>query len=405
MRGRLGSFASGIAVGVALAASVGAVAQQKPGIPKETLDLLRRVTDVFGLVKQNFAGKLDEGKAVDACLAGFMKAADAEGAYYDEQEFKAMVSGVAARNRAGIGMEISQAGAYVKVVAPLEGTPAERAGILSGDLITRIDDKDTAGLPLNEVQKLLIGPPGSTIRVTLHRAGSAAPVEVSTMREVIRLATVRSSLLPKGVAYMRVSALREETLRRMAEDLQKMTVAHGAPLRGLILDMRNNPGGLLHASIAIAGAFLEADTLVATLEGPTEDSKRRFLANEEGGRRELTDFRAKVPGARTVPLAVLVNGASASGVEILAAALQEHKRAIVIGEKTYGRGSIQTIFPTGASTAVKLTTAYTMTPGGRQLQGQGVTPDLAIADGGAKRPASSFGPADEIVQRAAALFN
>lgn len=396
---RLTGFAAGVAAGFALAVSLGAVAQARK-LSEETMQQLRRFTDIYGTVKTTYAGPIDEAKLFDGCIAGLLRNLDPQSAYMDRDEFEQLK----APARAGIGIEITSAGAHTRIVSPIEGSPADRAGVLPGDVITGIDQAEVAGLPLSGVTKLLVGPAGSRIRLTLARPGVTAPVELDLTRELIRVQSVRSELLGQGIAYVRIAQFREQTPQLLAEALEKLTGANAGPLKGLIIDLRNNPGGVFNGGVSVAAAFLDEGLPIVTMDGPSQESRRRFAANAADAGPLRAAFLARVPQARTVPMAVLVNGGSAAASEIVAAALQEHKRATIVGEKTFGRGSIQTIFPYGNDTAIKLTTAYTFTPKGRPIHGQGVTPDIA-AEADSKPPSSGYGPGDAIVRRAAEILN
>jgi carboxyl-terminal processing protease len=389
-------FGTGVAVGILLAVSVAAVGQGK--FSPEQMQQLRRFTDVYGLVKKEYVEVVEDQKMIDGCIVGLLQKVDPSSAYFDKDEFKDLQRGSAPR--AGVGIELASSAGRTKVVAPIEGTPAERAGVRPGDMIVKVGDVDTAGMWLPDVVKLLRGDAGTRLNLTLLRTGTDVPVEVQMTREVIRVRSVRSVLAASGIGYVRVTSLQERTPDLLANAINAVRSENGGALRGMVLDLRNNPGGLVPSAVGIAAAFLPDDALITSSEGRSDDSRKRFTANPADYRGSSEDFRKRLPAEmRTIPLVVLVNGGSASGSEIIAAALQDHRRATIVGEKTAGRASLQVIVPLVSDTAVKLTTAYWYTPSGRALY-EGVTPDVAYITPAGQSP-SSFGTAgDGAVQRA-----
>jgi len=270
---------------------------------------------------------------------------------------------------------------FVKVVSPIEDTPAFRAGIKPGDLIIKLDDTPVKGLSLNDAVKKMRGKPNTNIVLTISRKGESQPIVVTLTRAVIRVQSVKSKLIEPGYAWIRVSQFQEQTPENLVKHLDNLFKQ--GPVKGLVLDLRNDPGGLLHGAVAISAAFLPQKTLVVSTDGRTEDAKRKFLASPDDYARSSRgeDVLKGMPAAvKTVPMIVLVNGGSASASEIVAGALQDHKRATVIGTQTFGKGSVQTIMPLGNSTAIKLTTARYYTPSGRSIQALGVTPDVIVED-------------------------
>src|SRR2546425_869683 len=269
---------------------------------------------------------------------------------------------------------------FVKVVSPIEDTPAFRAGLKPGDFIIKIDDTSVKGMNLNDAVKRMRGKPRTTIRLTILRKGEANPFEVTLTRDVIRVQSVKSKLIEPGYGWIRVSQFQEHTGENLVKHLEGLY--KNGPLKGLILDLRNDPGGLLNGAVGISSAFLPPRVLVVSTDGRTEDAKRKFIAAPEDylrGNRD--DYLKNLPAAiKTVPMVVLVNGGSASAPEIVAGALQDHKRATVLGTPTFGKGSVQTILPPGNSTAIKLTTARYYTPSGRSIQAKGIVPDIVIED-------------------------
>jgi carboxyl-terminal processing protease len=274
----------------------------------------------------------------------------------------------------------------VKVVAPIEDTPAFKAGVKSGDLIFKLDDTPVKGMSLNDAVKKMRGKPKTTIRLSILRKGEAKPLEIAIMRDVIKVQSVKSKMIESGYGYLRVTQFQEETAPDVVRHLDKLykadSEAKGSGLKGLVLDLRNDPGGLLHGAIGVAAAFLPPNSVVVTTDGRVEDAKRKYTAASEdylrGGRE---DFIKKLPeGVRSVPMIVLVNGGSASASEIVAGALQDHKRAVVMGTKTFGKGSVQTVLPLSTKSAIKLTTARYYTPNGRSIQAKGIEPDIVVEE-------------------------
>jgi carboxyl-terminal processing protease len=268
------------------------------------------------------------------------------------------------------------------VVSPIEDTPAFRAGIKSGDLIIKLDETPVKGMTLNDAVKRMRGKPKTPIRLTVLRKGEPKPLEITLVRDVIKVQSVKSKMVEPGYGYLRVVQFQEhstENVVRHLNDLYKK-----GQLKGLVLDLRNDPGGLLTGAVGISAAFLPPKSVVVTTDGRTEDAKRKYLASTEdylrgGG----DDYLKSLPAAvKNVPMVVLVNGGSASASEIVAGALQDHKRALVMGTQTFGKGSVQTIMPLGNHTAIKLTTARYYTPSGRSIQAKGITPDIVVEEPG-----------------------
>jgi carboxyl-terminal processing protease len=271
---------------------------------------------------------------------------------------------------------------FVKVVSPIEDTPAFRAGLKPGDLIIKLDDTPVKGMNLNDAVKRMRGKPKSTIRLTILRKGEAKPFEVTIVRDVIRVQSVKSKMLEPGYGYVRVSQFQEHTGENLVKHINALY--KDGPLKGFILDLRNDPGGLLNGAVGISAAFLPPKATVVSTDGRTEDAKRKYVASPEDYLRGTRDdyLRSLPAQIKTVPMVVLVNGGSASASEIVAGALQDYKRATVIGTQTFGKGSVQTIMPLGNNTAIKLTTARYYTPHGRSIQAKGITPDFVVEEPG-----------------------
>jgi carboxyl-terminal processing protease len=304
---------------------------------------------------------------------------DPHSAYLDQDAFKELQVGTQGEF-GGLGIEVGMEEGFVKVVSPIEDTPAFRAGLKPGDFIIKIDDASVKGMTLNDAVKRMRGKPRTSIRLTIMRKGETKPFEVTLIRDVIRVQSVKSKLIEPGYGWVRVSQFQEHTGENLVKHIEGLYKS--GPLKGLILDLRNDPGGLLNGAVGISSAFLPARAAVVSTDGRTEDAKRKFIAAPEDylrGNRD--DYLKNLPAAiKTVPMVVLVNGGSASASEIVAGALQDHKRATLIGTSTFGKGSVQTILPLGNNTAIKLTTARYYTPSGRSIQAKGITPDIVVED-------------------------
>src|SRR5712664_521482 len=375
----IGFIVLGAVAGVLVSLNFQAVAE-RAGRPALPIEELRAFTEVFGAIKTNYVEPVEDKKLITEAINGMLTGLDPHSAYLDAEAFKELQVGTQGQF-GGLGIEVGMEDGFVKVVSPIEDTPAFRAGVKPGDLIIKLDDTPVKGMSLNDAVKKMRGKPNTNITLTISRKGESAPVVVTLTRAVIRVQSVKSKLIEPGYAWVRVSQFQEQTPENMVKALEGMFKQ--GQVKGLVLDLRNDPGGLLHGAVAISSAFLPPKSLVVSTDGRAEDAKRKFFASPEdyarGSRGE--DILKALPAAvRTVPMVVLVNGGSASASEIVAGALQDHKRAVVIGTQTFGKGSVQTIMPLGNNTAIKLTTARYFTPGGRSIQALGVTPDLIVED-------------------------
>ncbi|HWA36309.1 MAG TPA: S41 family peptidase, partial [Burkholderiales bacterium] len=344
------------------------------------IEELRAFTDVFGAVKTNYVEPVEDKKLITEAINGMLTGLDPHSAYLDAEAFKELQVGTQGQF-GGLGIEVGMEDGFVKVISPIEDTPAFRAGVKPGDLIIKLDDTPVKGMTLNDAVKRMRGKPNTNITLTISRKGESAPVVVTLTRAVIRVQSVKSKVIEPGYGWVRVSQFQEQTPENLVKHLDGLFKQ--GQLKGLVLDLRNDPGGLLHGAVAISAAFLPAKALVVSTEGRAEDAKRKFFASPEDyarGSRGDDVLKALPAAAKTVPMVVLVNGGSASASEIVAGALQDHKRAKVLGTQTFGKGSVQTIMPLGNSTAIKLTTARYYTPNGRSIQALGVTPDMIIED-------------------------
>ena len=384
MAGQYGKVAlagfAGLIAGFALTLNFSAQAEKEAVAPLPVKEL-RAFTDVFARIKSDYVEPVDDKKLITEAINGMLSGLDPHSAYLDPEAFKDLQVGTQGEF-GGLGIEVGMEDGFVKVVSPIEDTPAYKAGLKSGDLIIKLDDTPVKGMKLDDAVKRMRGKPGTQIRLTIMRKGDAKPFVVTITRAVIKIRSVKFKLAEPGYGYVRVTQFQEHTGELLVEALQKLYKENKAPLKGLVLDLRNDPGGLLNGAVAVSAAFLKPDSLVVYTEGRAEDSKMRLTASRENYLRPMqADYLKNLPAAvKSVPMVVLVNGGSASASEIVAGALQDHKRAIVMGTRTFGKGSVQTILPLGNDTAIKLTTARYFTPAGRSIQAKGIEPDIRVED-------------------------
>ena len=355
----------GVFTGAAVTVGVAVLAEREQA--KETraplpLDELRTFTEVFSRIKSDYVETVEDKKLLGDAVQGMLAGLDPHSSYLDADSFKD-VRVETEGQFGGLGIEVTMENGFVKVVAPIDDTPAARADIRTGDLIIRLDDKAVKGMTLNEAVRLMRGKVGTDITLTVAREGTTKPFKVTLKRAVIKIQSVKHKLLEPGYGYVRITQFQAGTERYLNDAVKKLNAENKGALRGLVLDLRNNPGGVLNAAVAVSDAFLNKGLIVYT-EGRVADSRLKFSAT---------------PGdiLNGAPIVVLVNGGSASASEIVAGALQDHKRAVVMGTKTFGKGSVQTIVPVSSGAALKLTTARYFTPNGRSIQATGIVPDIA----------------------------
>jgi carboxyl-terminal processing protease len=387
---QIGLLVIGALIGISVSLNYSAVAQKAATIAPLPIEELRAFTEVFGRVKSDYVEPVEDKKLITEAINGMLSGLDPHSSYLDQEAFKELQVGTQGEF-GGLGIEVGMEDGFVKVVAPIDDTPAARAGIKSGDLIVKLDDTSVKGMTLNDAVKRMRGKPNTQIVLTIVRKGETKPLVVTLTRAVIKIQSVRSRMLEPGYAYFRVSQFQEHTGETLARAIEKHFKENAGPMRGIVLDLRNDPGGLLNGAVAVSAAFLPAGALVVYTDGRTEDSKMKLNASPEHylrGRMK-DDFNKKLPPeVKTVPMVVLVNAGSASASEIVAGALQDHKRAVIMGQSTFGKGSVQTILPLGNNTAIKLTTARYYTPNGRSIQARGILPDIPLDDGVVDRTAS-----------------
>lgn len=325
---------------------------------------LRTFTEIFGRIKRDYVEPVSDKKLLEDAVRGMLSGLDPHSAYLVPEEYQELKEGTTGQF-GGLGIEVTMENGFIKVVSPIDDTPAQRAGLKTGDLIIRLDDKPVKGMSLVEAVKTMRGEPGSKIDLTVVREGEEAPLKFTLTRDIIKVKSVKSKLLEKGYGYLRVSSFQSGTGESLIESLAQLKKDNASALKGLVLDLRNNPGGVLNAAVEVSDAFLKSGLIVYT-KGRIENSEMRFSAAGD----DLLN------GA---PMVVLINAGSASASEIVAGALQDQKRAVIMGEKSFGKGSVQTILPTSNGAAVKLTTARYYTPSGRSIQAEGIEPDIALS--------------------------
>ncbi len=340
------------------------------------LEEVQQLAAVFDRVKAEYVEPVDEKKLISDAIAGMVAGLDPHSQYFDKKSFREFRESTGGKF-IGIGIEMGMEDGLVKVVSPIEGSPAFRAGLKPGDLITRIDDSPVKGLTVDQAVKKMRGEPGTKVILTVFRKTENRSFPVTIVREEIRMQSVRAKMVEPGYGWIRVSQFQDRTIEdfvRKAEELYKQDPG----LKGLVLDLRNDPGGLLDGAVALSAAFLPADTVVVSTNGQLPESRATFRASPDFyARRGGTDPLKRLPAAlKNVPLVVLVNEGSASASEIVAGALQDHKRATIMGAQTFGKGSVQTVRPLPADTALKITTARYYTPSGRSIQAKGIVPDV-----------------------------
>ena len=353
-------FLSGTLLGLSLAVGHSVYAlKDDDQIPFEDLQAF---TEVFSKVKSDYVEPVDDQKLIEDAIRGMLNGLDPHSAFLNTSEFSDLKIGTTGQF-GGLGIEVGMENGFVKVISPIDDTPAARAGVKASDLIIKLDDKSVKGMTLNEAVKVMRGKPNTAIDLTIVREGEPKPLVITITREIIRVKSVKNRMLEPGYGYVRITNFQSRTttdLLKAISDLQKEE-----RLKGMVLDLRNNPGGVLNGAVGVSDAFIDNGLIVYT-EGRLDDSSHRYLAT---------------PGdsLNGAPLVVLVNGGSASASEIVAGAIQDHKRGIILGTKSFGKGSVQTIQELRNGSAVKLTTARYFTPNGRSIQATGIEPDIKLS--------------------------
>ncbi|ANQ85973.1 carboxy-terminal processing protease [Azoarcus olearius] len=376
---QFGLVMTGVVAGVMISLNFSANAD-KAALAPLPVEELRAFADVFNAIKQGYVEPVEDKKLVTHAISGMLSGLDPHSAYLDAEAFKDLQVGTQGEF-GGLGIEVGMEDGFVKVVSPIEDTPAYRAGVKAGDLIVKLDDTPVKGMNLNDAVKRMRGKPKTDITLTIMRKGESRPIVLTLTREVIKVQSVKSKVIEPGYGYVRVAQFQENTGASLVQHLDKLSKE--GQLKGLVLDLRNDPGGLLNGAVGVAAAFLPPEAQVVSTDGRTEDAKRQYRATPEDYLRGSRDdyLKALPRGIKDVPMVVLVNGGSASASEIVAGALQDHKRAVVMGTQTFGKGSVQTILPLNSNTAIKLTTARYYTPSGRSIQAKGIEPDIVVEEG------------------------
>ncbi|MFT5710784.1 MAG: carboxyl-terminal processing protease [Halioglobus sp.] len=344
---------------LALANPGSALAAEEPG--ELPLEELRTFADVFNQIRIGYVEEIDDSTLLEYAIRGMLMGLDPHSAYMTKDAFDNLQS-TTSGEFSGLGLEVGMEDGFVTVVSPIDGTPADKAGLQTGDVILKLDNVSIKGQSLNEAIEKMRGDKGSKIELTIGRQGETKPFNLTLVRDTIRVASVRERWLEPGYGYIRIAQFQKRTGEDVSKSLQKFEEKEA--LKGLVLDLRNNPGGVLQASVDVAGLFMDGGTVVYT-EGRLDNSEVNYKATVG----DITDG---------IPVVVLINGGSASASEIVAGALQDHSRAVLMGTKSFGKGSVQTILPLSDSRAVKLTTALYFTPNGRSIQAQGIAPDITV---------------------------
>ena len=342
------------------------------------LEEIQQLSAVFGLVKTDYVEPVDDKKLITDAISGMVASLDPHSQYFDKKSFAEFREGTTGKF-VGVGIEITQEDGLIKVVSPIEGSPAFRAGLKTNDLITKIDDTAVKGLSLSDAVKKMRGEPRTKVTLMVLRKEESRTFPVTIVREEIKTQSVKAKMIEPGYGWIRLSQFQERTVDDFVRKLEELH-KQDPKLKGLVLDLRNDPGGLLDAAVAVSAAFLPADVTVVSTNGQLAESKATYKASPEFyARRGSGDPLKRLPAVfKTVPLVVLVNEGSASASEIVAGALQDYKRATIMGSQTFGKGSVQTVRPLGPDTGIKLTTARYYTPSGKAIQAKGIVPDVML---------------------------
>jgi carboxyl-terminal processing protease len=379
---QVGLLAIGAAIGVVASLHFSAVADRQISALQLPVDDLRLFSEVFGRIKSDYVEPVEDRKLLKEAINGMLTGLDPHSAFLDQEAYRDLQVGTQGEF-GGLGIEVGTEDGFIKVVAPIEDTPAFRAGVQAGDLIIKLDEVSVKGISLADAVKRMRGKPNTEVKLTVLRKGETQPLEFVVKRDVIRVKSVKARMIEPGYGLIRITQFQEHTGENLVAALNDLYKQSKNDMKGLVLDLRGNPGGLLNSAVAVSAAFLPKNALVVYTDGRTEDAKMRLTATKENYVRGAfkEDYLAKVPAAvKTVPMVVLVNGASASASEIVAGALQDHHRATIVGTQTFGKGSVQTILPLPNNQAVKLTTARYYTPGGRSIQAKGIAADIVVED-------------------------
>lgn len=327
------------------------------------LNELRKFTEVFARIKDAYVEEVSDRELLENAIKGMLSGLDPHSAYLEPKDFEELEESTSGEF-GGLGIEVGMEDGFVKVIAPIDDTPAQRAGVMAGDLIIKLGDEPVKGMALQDAVNRMRGKPGSTVVLTIMREGESGPIEIEVERAVIRVTSIKSRMLEPGYGYVRITQFQEETGKQFRDAISQLKEQHSGDLRGIIIDVRNNPGGILQAAVEAADALLDEGLIVYT-EGRIQSSRLRFTATAG----DISDG---------TPIVVLINGGSASASEILAGALQDHERAVIMGTRSFGKGSVQSVIPLDGQAAIKMTTARYYTPDGRSIQARGIRPDIEV---------------------------
>ena len=355
----------GAALGIMLSIGGTVLAEKERVNSSLPLEDLKAFSEVFGQIKASYVEEVSDHDLLENAIKGMLTGLDPHSTYLDKKAFKDLREGTRGEF-GGLGIEVGMEDGFVKVITPIDDTPAFKAGIEAGDLVIRLDEKPVKGMTLSDAVKIMRGKPGTDILLTIIREGEPKPLKIKITRAVIKVVSVKNRLLEPGYGYVRIASFQTRTGENLNDAIFELKKeSEGNELKGLVLDLRNNPGGLLNAAVSVSDAFL-SDGLIVYTEGRIEHSKMSFKAGPND----------VLKGA---PIVVLINGGSASASEIVAGALQDHKRAVIMGQQSFGKGSVQTILENNKGGAIKLTTARYFTPSGRSIQAEGITPDITLS--------------------------
>ncbi len=334
------------------------------GNEKIPIEQLKAFSEVYMKIKKDYVEKVDDEKLFDDAIKGMLEGLDPHSTYLNEKDFEDLQIGTRGEF-GGLGIEVTMEDGYVKVVSPIDDTPAYRAGVKAGDLIIMLDDKPVKGLTLSECVDIMRGKVGTSLELTIAREGENKPLKIKIIRDTIKVKSVKYDILDNNYGYLRITSFQSKTGSSLKNVLLKIKKKNN--LKGIVLDLRNNPGGVLGAAVEVSDTFLDQKKMIVTTSGRMSDAINEFKSSSN-------DF------AKDIPIVVLINGGSASASEIVAGALQDHRRAIIMGTQSFGKGSVQTILPLTRKTALKITTARYFTPNGRSIQAKGITPDIIVTE-------------------------
>ena len=330
------------------------------------LNQLQSFSEVYLKIKQNYVQDISDKELFDNAIRGMLEGLDPHSTFLNEKDFKDLQIGTKGEF-GGLGIEVTMENGFVKVITPIDDTPAYKAGIKAGDLIIEIDSKSVKGLSLNEAVDLMRGKIGNPILLTIAREGESGPIDIKIVRAKIKVKSVKYELIDKNYGYIRISSFQNKTGKNLYDAISNLNKKSKGSIKGFVIDMRNNPGGVLGAAVDVSDAFIKGKKKLVFTKGKKAKAVYEYFSNDT----DLTEGK---------PIVVLINGGSASASEIVAGALQDHKRAIIMGTQSFGKGSVQTILPITSKTAVKITTARYYTPDGRSIQAKGITPDIIVED-------------------------